>query len=202
MHQQPGDRSCTNEAIGGNHDGPVIAYLSKVGDATKDAGNRWFKIYQNGLVRTDYWGTDVLNANCGKQVITIPADIAAGDYLLRAEVIALHVAGKFTPPPPSPTSPSNIYRADAAGTYRQCWWCPVLRLVLSAPCHWWWKREPGRCCLPRRVLGERPRYPVQPVRLIHHVHCSGSCSTFPLLLLLLLLQIDETTANTTPTGLW
>lgn len=93
MHQQPGDRSCSNEAIGGNHDGPVIVYLSKVGDATRDMGSRWFKIFQNGLVRTDYWGTDVLNANCGKQVVTIPADIAAGDYLLRAEVIALHVAG-------------------------------------------------------------------------------------------------------------
>ncbi|KAL0633089.1 hypothetical protein Q9L58_008045 [Maublancomyces gigas] len=95
MHQQPGDRVCTNEAIGGNHDGPVIVYLSKVGDATKDVGGKWFKIFQNGLVKTDYWGTDALNANCGKQVVTIPADIAAGDYLLRAEVIALHVAGSL-----------------------------------------------------------------------------------------------------------
>ncbi|KAI5816973.1 glycosyl hydrolase family 61-domain-containing protein [Pyronema omphalodes] len=93
MHQQPGDRSCSNEAIGGNHDGPVIAYLAAVNDATKDPGTSWFKIFQNGLVRTDYWGTDVINANCGKQDIKIPADIAPGDYLLRAEVIALHVAG-------------------------------------------------------------------------------------------------------------
>lgn len=97
MHQQPGDRTCTTEAIGGNHDGPVIAYLSKVSDATTaDGSSSWFKIYENGLVSTDYWGTDVLNANCGKQVITIPADIAPGDYLLRAEVIALHVASKFS----------------------------------------------------------------------------------------------------------
>lgn len=28
MHQQPGDRTCTTEAIGGNHDGPVIIYMS------------------------------------------------------------------------------------------------------------------------------------------------------------------------------
>lgn len=27
MHQQPGDRTCANEAIGGNHDGPTIVYL-------------------------------------------------------------------------------------------------------------------------------------------------------------------------------
>lgn len=94
MHQQPGQRSCSNEAIGGNHDGPVTVYLSKVNSATSDAGSSWFKIFQNGLVSSDYWGTDVLNANCGKQVVTIPSNIAPGDYLLRAEVIALHVAGK------------------------------------------------------------------------------------------------------------
>ncbi|KAI5854242.1 glycosyl hydrolase family 61-domain-containing protein [Tricharina praecox] len=93
MHAQPNDRSCTNDAIGGNHDGPVIAYLSKVGDATTDPGTSWFKIHQTGLVSADYWGTDVINANCGKQDVLIPADIAPGDYLLRAEVIALHVAG-------------------------------------------------------------------------------------------------------------
>ncbi|KAL7275357.1 hypothetical protein RUND412_001693 [Rhizina undulata] len=93
MHAQPGDRSCDNEAIGGNHDGPVIVYMSKVSDATTDVGDgEWFKIYQDGLVSTDYWGTDVLNANCGKQDVVIPADLEPGDYLLRAEVIALHVA--------------------------------------------------------------------------------------------------------------
>ncbi|RPA72788.1 hypothetical protein BJ508DRAFT_67612 [Ascobolus immersus RN42] len=94
MHAQPGDRSCNNDAIGGNHDGPVIVYLQKVDNALTSSGaGQWFKIYQNGLVSKDYWGTDVLNANCGKQDLKIPADIAPGDYLLRTEVIALHVAG-------------------------------------------------------------------------------------------------------------
>jgi len=93
MHAQPGDRNCRNDAIGGNHDGPVIVYLSKVGNALRDPGSSWFKIFQKGLVRTDYWGTDDLNANCGKQDLKIPSDIVPGDYLLRAEVIALHVAG-------------------------------------------------------------------------------------------------------------
>jgi lytic cellulose monooxygenase (C1-hydroxylating) len=93
MHAQPGDRNCRNEAIGGNHDGPVIVYLSRVSDAKSSPGSNWFKIYQNGLVRPDYWGTDDLNANCGKQDLKIPSDIAPGDYLLRTEVIALHVAG-------------------------------------------------------------------------------------------------------------
>ncbi|KAM3157204.1 putative endo-beta-1,4-glucanase D [Botrytis cinerea] len=80
MHQQPGDRSCANEAIGGAHYGPVILYMSKVSNAATDTGSgSWFK--------------QTLNANCGKRSFTIPSTLAPGDYLLRAEVIALHVAG-------------------------------------------------------------------------------------------------------------
>ncbi|KAG8990570.1 hypothetical protein FRB90_001706 [Tulasnella sp. 427] len=101
MHQQPGDRTCTTEAIGGNHDGPVIIYMAKVSDSSTAAGSTasWFKVAQSGLLSADgntqtyYWATDAMNDNCGKVNFTIPADIAPGDYLLRAEVIALHVAG-------------------------------------------------------------------------------------------------------------
>lgn len=93
MHAQNGDRSCANPAIGGNHDGPVIVYLSKVDNALSSPGSNWFKIFQSGLIKNDYWGTDALNDNCGKQDLKIPSDIAPGDYLLRTEVIALHVAG-------------------------------------------------------------------------------------------------------------
>ncbi|KAG8898755.1 hypothetical protein FRC00_002335 [Tulasnella sp. 408] len=101
MHQQPGDRTCTTEAIGGNHDGPVIIYMSKVSDSSTAAGSTasWFKVAQSGLITADattqtyYWATDGLNDNCGKFTFTIPAAIPSGDYLIRAEVIALHVAG-------------------------------------------------------------------------------------------------------------
>lgn len=95
MHQQPGDRTCTTEAIGGNHDGPTIVYMAKVSDASTAIGSSagWFKVAATGLVSTDYWGTDVMNANCGKVEFTVPSDIAPGNYLIRAEVIALHVAG-------------------------------------------------------------------------------------------------------------
>jgi cellulase len=40
-----------------------------------------------------YWGTQDMNANCGKVYFKVPTDIAPGNYLVRAEVIALHVAG-------------------------------------------------------------------------------------------------------------
>ncbi|PPQ97202.1 hypothetical protein CVT26_000712 [Gymnopilus dilepis] len=96
MHQQPGDRSCANEAIGGDHYGPVQIYMAAVDNAvTADgASANWFKISEMGLPsdNPDYWGTEVLNDNCGHYSFTIPPDLAPGNYLLRAEVIALHVA--------------------------------------------------------------------------------------------------------------
>ncbi|OLN88157.1 putative endo-beta-1,4-glucanase D 1 [Colletotrichum chlorophyti] len=102
MHQQPNDRSCAQEAIGGAHYGPVLAYLTKVTDSsTADGSTGWFKIYQDGWSAKpgslngdgDYWGSKDMNNCCGKVQVKIPSDIPAGDYLLRAESIALHAAG-------------------------------------------------------------------------------------------------------------
>jgi len=42
----------------------------------------------------DNWGTKDLNTCCGKMNVKIPSDIPAGDYLLRAEVLALHTAAQ------------------------------------------------------------------------------------------------------------
>jgi cellulase len=119
MHQQNGDRSCSSEAIGGAHYGPVMVYMSKVADSsTADGSSGWFKsmftssirvlvdfvtdvnvVYENtwaaankGSGDNDMWGTKDLNTCCGKLDVKIPASLAAGDYLLRAEVIALHTA--------------------------------------------------------------------------------------------------------------
>ncbi|KAK4124748.1 carbohydrate-binding module family 1 protein [Parathielavia appendiculata] len=104
MHQQPNDRNCKNEAIGGAHWGPVQVYLSKVSDATTadGASTGWFKIFSDSWAKKpggavgddDHWGTRDLNACCGKMDVKIPADIASGDYLLRAEALALHTAGQ------------------------------------------------------------------------------------------------------------
>ncbi|PVG03014.1 glycoside hydrolase family 61 protein [Serendipita vermifera] len=95
MHQQPGQRSCANEAIGGNHRGPVIVYMAKVSDAKTAVGSsaNWFKVSEMGLASNNpiYWADQVLNKNCGHYTFTVPS-IPAGNYLLRAEVIALHVA--------------------------------------------------------------------------------------------------------------
>lgn len=101
MHQQAGDRSCNNEAIGGAHYGPVLVYMSKVpNSATADGSTPFFKIYEDtwaknsagGSGSDDFWGTKDLNKHCGKLDVKIPSGLAPGDYLLRAEAIALHAA--------------------------------------------------------------------------------------------------------------
>jgi len=76
MHPQPGgERKCGKDsAIGGNHYGPVIVYMSKVANAaTADGSSDWFKIAEDGLdpkiTTTDAWGTEKMNKNCGKKSV-------------------------------------------------------------------------------------------------------------------------------------
>jgi cellulase len=75
--------------------------MSKVSDAvTADGSSGWFKVFADTWAKNpsgavgddDYWGTKDLNTCCGRMNVKIPADLPSGDYLLRAEVIALHVA--------------------------------------------------------------------------------------------------------------
>jgi len=99
MHAQPGDRKCSQPAIGGNHYGPVNVYMAKVSDAKTATSGSFFKVAEDGYTGTTAsWGTEILNANCGKKAFTVPKSIASGDYLVRAEVLALH-AGAGNPQP-------------------------------------------------------------------------------------------------------
>lgn len=99
MHAQPGDRKCSQPAIGGNHYGPVLIYMAKVSDAKTASSASFFKVAEDGYTGTTAsWGTEILNANCGKRAFTVPKSLAAGDYLVRAEAIALH-AGAGNPQP-------------------------------------------------------------------------------------------------------
>jgi lytic cellulose monooxygenase (C1-hydroxylating) len=71
---------------------------SASGDGT---GAGWFKIYADTWAQNpsgssgddDYWGTKDMTTCCGRVDLVIPTDIAGGDYLMRAEALALHTAG-------------------------------------------------------------------------------------------------------------
>ncbi|KAJ9138431.1 Carbohydrate-binding module family 1 protein [Pleurostoma richardsiae] len=85
--------SGADDVMDASHKGPTLAYLKKVDNALTDTGigGGWFKIQEDGYNGGD-WGTSKVISNGGLHSITIPKCIPNGQYLLRAEMIALHAA--------------------------------------------------------------------------------------------------------------
>lgn len=96
------DQRTGEDAISGGHKGPILVYAAKVPSgqtaATWDgSGAVWFKLYESGLISasSQTWASDIVNANGGKHSLVIPKCIPTGQYLLRVESIALHVAQSY-----------------------------------------------------------------------------------------------------------
>ena len=81
-HDNRGD-----DIIDGSHQGPITVYIADA--ATNGKGGVWTKLYEDGFANGQ-WAVGKLIANGGKHSLTLPAALAAGDYLLRAEIIAHH----------------------------------------------------------------------------------------------------------------
>ncbi|KXN88969.1 putative endo-beta-1,4-glucanase D, partial [Leucoagaricus sp. SymC.cos] len=70
-----------SNAISAGHKGPVQVYVAKAPSTAASfngQGAVWTKIYSSG-----------------KHSVMIPSSLPAGEYLLRAEIIALHVASSY-----------------------------------------------------------------------------------------------------------
>jgi hypothetical protein len=85
-----------------SHHGPVITYLAACnGDcSTVDKATlEFFKIEEKGLIDGSTppgtWATDQLIAAGNRWTVTIPSTIAAGNYVMRHELIGLHSAGQL-----------------------------------------------------------------------------------------------------------
>ncbi|TFK74936.1 glycoside hydrolase family 61 protein [Pluteus cervinus] len=76
-----------DDIIASSHHGPVQVYIAPA--ESNGAGPVWTKLFEDGWNQS--WGVDRLILAHGQHSITIP-DISAGDYLLRAEIVALHEA--------------------------------------------------------------------------------------------------------------
>ncbi|KAK8200873.1 hypothetical protein M8818_006190 [Zalaria obscura] len=94
-----------------SHHGPVITYLANCNGECESVDKttlEFFKIDAVGLVDDTTvpgtWGSDQLIANNNSWVVNIPTTLAAGNYVARHEIIALHSAGT----------------ADGAQNYPQC----------------------------------------------------------------------------------
>jgi cellulase len=83
------DNSAADDIIDGSHKGPILVYIAPT--ASNGAGNVWVKIAEEGYdASTKKWAVDKLKENKGQHSVTLPAGLAAGDYILRAEIIAHH----------------------------------------------------------------------------------------------------------------
>lgn len=81
--------------IAKSHKGPVTAWLAKVDNAASSSktGLKWFKIWEDTFdTGSKTWGVDRMISQGGWVKFQLPQCIAAGDYLLRVETLALHSA--------------------------------------------------------------------------------------------------------------
>ncbi|KAF3911325.1 Endoglucanase-4 [Orbilia brochopaga] len=83
---------------GSSHSGPVMTYMAKCtpncASFKGDTGSPWFKIDQFAYdpSKTPPWGSDYLARQGAWWKVTVPATLSAGEYLLRHEILGLHVA--------------------------------------------------------------------------------------------------------------
>lgn len=82
-----------DDVLADTHKGPCVVYLAR---SDSGEGNVWFKVFEKGYdAATKKWCTEDIIANNGRiSGVTIPSDLLPGNYLLRAELIALHDANK------------------------------------------------------------------------------------------------------------
>ncbi|KAK3346062.1 glycosyl hydrolase family 61-domain-containing protein [Lasiosphaeria hispida] len=103
FHENRGD-----DIIDGTHKGPVITYIAPF-TTGNGAQAIWTKIAEAGFA-SGKWAVDTLIANKGKTDFVLPANLAAGQYLIRQEIIALHEADAAT----------NVNAARGAQFYPSC----------------------------------------------------------------------------------
>ncbi|KAH7108703.1 glycoside hydrolase [Dendryphion nanum] len=101
-----------------SHHGPVLSYLASCNGpcSTVDPYSLQFvKIAEKGWINDStyqegYWAADELRDDDNSWNIVIPAGLQAGEYVLRHEIIALHVAHLGT----------GAYSPEGAEFYPQC----------------------------------------------------------------------------------
>ncbi|KAF4630977.1 hypothetical protein G7Y89_g7155 [Cudoniella acicularis] len=99
--------SASDDIIASSHKGPVLVYIAPT--SSNGAGDVWVKLAEDGYTGST-WAVDTLITNKGKHSVTLPSTLAAGDYLLRGEIIALHEAD----------TGYNVNSARGAQFYMEC----------------------------------------------------------------------------------
>ncbi|TFK24563.1 hypothetical protein FA15DRAFT_411262 [Coprinopsis marcescibilis] len=92
----PGEEVLFNWGTWPHNTGPIITYMASCGQTGCDQFNaanaRWFKIAQVGKKQGSYdWHQNDLRSGAPGRAV-IPRNLAPGNYLIRHEIIALHLA--------------------------------------------------------------------------------------------------------------
>ncbi|KAL2260051.1 hypothetical protein VTK26DRAFT_6080 [Humicola hyalothermophila] len=144
--------SAPNDIMDSSHKGPTMAYLKKVDDAVNDSGvgGGWFKIQEDGFDGS-VWGTERVINGQGRHSIHIPECIEPGQYLLRAEMLALHAASSYPgaqfymecaqinvvggtgSKQPSTVSFPGAYSGSDPGVTISIYWPPVTNYQIPGP---------------------------------------------------------------------
>ncbi|KAK7961625.1 glycoside hydrolase [Apiospora aurea] len=77
--------------------GPVLTYVADCGDdcsKVDPSALKWVKIDEAGY-KDGKWGADKLVADNGVWTTKVPANLKAGNYVFRNEIIALHAGGQL-----------------------------------------------------------------------------------------------------------
>ena len=140
---------------GSSHSGPVMNYLAKCSPDCKsfkgDTGNVWVKIDEVAYDPSKKvpWGSDCLARNGASWTLTIPPTIADGEYLLRHEILGLHVAGRRMGAQFCKLVPFNGEILTRIGLLMTCF---LIRSKLHTYSNLRWRqRKPDRHCPSRRV---------------------------------------------------
>jgi len=85
-------------SLDSSHQGPCAVYLKKAPDGQSvtslaASGGGWFKIFDDGY-RDGSFCSQKIADNGGRMTVRLPTDLAAGEYLIRGEQIALHDAAR------------------------------------------------------------------------------------------------------------
>ncbi|KAH8833434.1 glycoside hydrolase [Flagelloscypha sp. PMI_526] len=94
------DQRTGEDPLAGGHRGPIQVYIAKAPSTAASfngQGAVWTKLFSAGLLNatSQYWESDLVNTSSGKHDVKLPTSLPAGEYLLRAEHIALHVASSY-----------------------------------------------------------------------------------------------------------
>ena len=86
---QFGHDNAADDVIAGSHVGPCNVYLAASKNGDKAPTDGWFKIYEENY-KDGKWCTMRVKDSKGILDVPIPEGVAAGSYVMRAELLALH----------------------------------------------------------------------------------------------------------------